>query len=188
MSEDPQAAFGAPDRPSRAGYWAGGALIAVAVLGAIAWFVVGMVRFGDAVDDLQRVSIPGSADVTLTAGRKSIYYEGPGGSDAEVPPLHISVAALPGGAPVAVGGHSGSVSYSISGHAGRSIAGFRAPRDGRYRVSADATYGAPGVAQLAVGRGLGNRLVRAIVGAIVIFFAGGGLGAAVLARTSARRR
>jgi hypothetical protein len=162
-------------------------LIAAAVLGAIAWFVVGMVRFGDAVDDLQRVAIPGTADMTLSAGRKSIYYEGPGGSDADVPALQIQITSLADGQPLAIGGHSGSVSYSISGHAGRSTAGFRVPRDGRHRVAVDAPQGAPPSAELAIGRGLGNRLVGVIVGAIAIFFVGGGIGAAVLARTSARR-
>ncbi len=155
-----------------------------AFLGAIAWFVVGMMRFGDAVDDLQRVPIPGAGEVTLSEGKKSLYYEGPGG---RIPPLRIGVVALPSGDAIRVGEHSSEVTYSISGHAGESVAGFTAPRDGRYRVVVEAPEAVPTGAQLAVGRGLGNRLVRVIVGAIVIFLVGGGVGTALIVSAASRR-
>jgi hypothetical protein len=185
--DEAHAAFGAPSRKARAsalGYWIGGAFLAAALLGAIAWFVIGMVRFSDAVDDLQRVAVPGERVMTLSAGRKAIYYEGPGGEDAVIPPLRVRVAAQDGGPALAIGEHAGSVSYSMGGHAGRSLAGVRVPRSGRYRVAVE---GSGSGAQLAIGRGLGNRLVTTIVGAVVIFFVAGGVGAALLARTSARR-
>jgi hypothetical protein len=183
-----QAAFGAPAgparRPSPAGYWVGAALILAGVLGAVAWFAVGMVRFSHSVDGLGRVSVPGSAVLALEEGRQSVYYEGPGGEDADVPPLRLRVAPAGGGAPLDVGPHSGSVSYSMSGHAGRSVAGFGVPRDGRYRVSVD---GPEVGAQIAVGPGLGGRIVRAIVGGFAILLLGGIGGSGLIVLTSVRR-
>jgi len=190
--DEARAAFGTPagegGRPSVAGYWLGGALLAVAVLGAIAWFVLGMVRFGDAVDELERVPIPGSRVVTLPEGRNAIYYESPDGEDADIPALQIQIAPVGGGAAVPIESHSGKVSYSISGHAGRSMAGLDVPQSGDYGVSVDGVDVAPGVAELAIGEGVGGRIVWVIVGAFAIFFIAGGAGAAALAVTSSRRR
>ena len=188
---DAQAAFGAPDeprsRPSALGYWVGGALCAAAVAGAILWFVLGIVGFGDDVSGLQRVPVPGRALLELGSGRQAIYYESGGGENARVPPLRIVLRPVAGGAPVTIGGYSGSVKYSISGHAGRSLAGFGISKPGRYRLTVVAPSGAAPDAHLAVGRGLGGRLVRAFVGAIVIFLAGMALGGAMIGVTAARR-
>lgn len=194
MTDDPgrtqaEAAFGAPGpgraRPSAAGYWLGGVVIALAVAGAITWFVVGMVRFVDALDDLARVDVPGSRVIALGTGRHSIYYEGPGGEDAVVPPLRIRIAGVDGGPVLAVGGHSGSVTYSMGGHAGRSINGFGVPRAGRYRVTVDAAERSG--AQIAIGPGVGGRIVRALVGGFAILLVGGGAGAALIVVTGVRR-
>lgn len=196
MTGDPgraeaEAAFGAPAgaprRPSRAGYWLGAALIALGVLGAVAWFVVGIMRFGDRVDDLQRVDAPGARVMTFSEGRKAIYYEGPGGEDADVPSLEIAIAPVGGGPPLDVGSHGGEVTYSISGHAGRSVAGFDVPRDGRYRVRVGTPDGAPAGAEVAIGRGLGSGIVSAVVGGFAIVLVGGGVGAALIAVTATRR-
>jgi hypothetical protein len=189
--DEARAAFGdaggAARRPSVAGYWIGGALLGVAVFGAIAWFVLGMMSFGDAVDDLGRVPAPGSGVVELSEGRKAIYYESPAGEDADVPALQILIAPAGGGAALPIESHSGNVSYSVSGHAGRSIAGFDVPRSGSYGVSADGAGVTPGVAELAIGKGVGGRIVWVIVGAFAIFFVCAGVGSVILAVTSTRR-
>ncbi len=190
--DEARAAFGdaggATRRPSAAGYWIGGALLGAAVLGAIAWFVIGMTRFGDAVDDLERVPVPGSSVVTLSEGRKAIYYESPDGEDAHVPELQIDILPVGGGPALAIGSHSGNVSYSAGGHAGRSIAGFDVPATRQYAVSVGAAGGAPQTAELAIGKGVGGRIVWVIVGAFAIFFIGSGAGSVMLVVTSTRRR
>jgi hypothetical protein len=151
------------------------------------WFVLGLVGFGDAVDGLDRVPVPGRAVLDLGTGRHAIYYEGPGGENARNPPLRVALRPVAGGATVPIGGYSGSVKYSISGHAGRSLAGFGISKPGRYRLTVVAPSGAPPDAHLAVGRGLGGRLVRAFVGAIAIFIAGMALGGTLIGVTAARR-
>lgn len=189
-----EAAFGAPSAgtasrggaPSRTGYAIGVAVIALGVVAAVAWFVVQITGFADRVDDLGRVAVPGSGVVALEEGRQAIYYEGPGGEDAVVPPLRVRIVPVGGGAPLEVGPHSGSVSYSVGGHAGRSLFGFRAPRDGRYRVTV-ATAAAPVSAQLAIGRGVGGRIVSAILGGFGILAAGGIAGTVIIVVTSTRR-
>lgn len=186
-----EAAFGEAGRPrgrpSVAGYWIGGAVCVAAVAGAILWLVTGLVGFANAVDDLQRVPVPGGGVLELGSGRHAIYYESSAGENARVPPLRIALRPVGGGSAVAVGGHSGSVTYSISGHSGRSLAGFAIARPGRYRLTVAETSAPSSGAVLAVGRGLGGRLVRAIVGAIVVFLGGTMLGGAMVVFTSTRR-
>ncbi len=86
-----------------------------------------------------------------------------------------------------VGDHSGSVSYSISGHTGQSVASARVPRDGRYRVVFGADGASPG-AELAIGPGLGGRIVRIIVGGFAVFLLGAIAGTVLIVVTQARRR
>lgn len=188
-----EAAFGAAESarsedrgPSRRGFAVGAAIIALGLAAAVAWFVVGLVGLADAVEDLERVAIPGSGTVTLEEGRAAAYYETDLGEDAPVPPLEIRVDAPRGGPPVEVGAHSGEVSYSFSGHSGQSVAGLEVPRDGRYRVTVDAPAGAAPDAEIAVGEGVGGRLVGAILGAIAIVLVGGVAGTIVLVRTASR--
>lgn len=186
-----EAAFGEAGgprrRPSVAGYWIGGAVCVAAVAAAILWLVTGLVGFANAVDDLQRVPVPGGGVVELGSGRHAIYYESSAGEHARVPPLRIALRPVDGGPAVTVGAYSGSVTYSIGGHAGRSLAGFEIASPGRYRLTVAGPSAPPSGAALAVGRGLGGRLVRAIVGAIVIFFGGILLAGAMIAFTATRR-
>lgn len=84
-------------------------------------------------------------------------------------------------------GHSGSVSYSIGGRTGQSVAAARVPRDGRYRVSFAADGASPG-AELTIGPGLGSRIVRIIVGGFAVFLLGAIAGTVLIVVTSTRRR
>ena len=165
MSADQaQAAFGEPSAPKRAstlGYWLAGLVGLAAVAGAIAWFVLGFTGLGDRVDDLERVPIPGSAVVTLEQGKNAVYYEGRGD-----PSLQIRLRALDG-IDVVVGPHGGDVTYDVNGHSGRSVAGFTLERSGDYELSVDGPRGV-----LAVGKGVGGRIVSAILGGLGIFFGG----------------
>lgn len=191
MSGEARAAFGAaapPSRPSRSGYWLGGTLMVLAVAGAVVWVVLGFVRFGDAVDDLARVPVgTGGGVVQLSAGEKAIYYEA---DDAQqrVPAMRISIVAVEDRAEVRIGEHSGSVSYSLGGHTGESVAAAQIPRDGRYLVTGEDDGVAPSDAQLAIGEGVGSRIVGILAGGFAIFLGGGLLGAVCLIVTSTCRR
>jgi hypothetical protein len=186
-----QAAFGegpgARRGPSVLWYWIGGALCVAAVAGAVLWLVLGIVGFSDAVDDLQRVPAPGRGVVELGAGRHAIYFESPAGADAPIPPLRLALRPVAGGEAVPIGPYSGTVTYSTGGHDGRSLAGFAVAEPGRYRLTVAGEPARTPGAVVAVGRGLGGRLVRAIVGAAVIFVGGLALGGVVIGVTSARR-
>jgi hypothetical protein len=176
MSSDAQAAFGAPSRPKPAsslGYWLAAMLAFAGVAIAIAWFVSGITGIGSAVDDLARVPIPGTQTMALEEGKNAIYYESDAGEDARVPRLKITLAPVGGGRPVVIGPHGGDVTYSTGGHAGRSIAGFTLEEAGSYAITVTSrTENVAPEAVLAVGKGVGGRIVRAIVGAIAFFFGG----------------
>lgn len=188
MSDEAARAFGAPPpaRPaSRAGYWVGGLLIGLGVLAAVLWAIWGFARFGDAIDDLARVPVGDGGVVELSAGRKAIYYERFDAQD-RVPAPRIAIRPV-GGRPLKIEDHSGSVSYALSGHTGQSVASVRIPRDGRYALTARATDPAVTDAELAIGKGLGNRIVRIIVGAILLVIVGVVAGTVLIVVTQRRR-
>lgn len=180
MTADPFAMPRERRRPSIFGYVLGVLVFVAAVAGAIVWFALGIWSISAEVDDLARVSIPGRATVVLGAGKQSVYYEGRG----RVPPLRISLRTADG-EPVAIGPHGGSVSYDVDGRKGRSIGGLRLEHGGRYRL---AVHGPDRGAQLAVGDGVGGRIVGSIVGALVIFLGGCLLAGGIVVWTAARRR
>lgn len=176
-----QAAFGAQEprkRGSTAGYWLAGLVAVAAVGGAIAWFVLGLGGLAGAVDDLARVDVPGSAVVELDDGRQSAYWEGEG----PVPALDIAVEEVDG-PPLEVGPHGGEVSYDVGGRSGQSVAGFTVADAGPHEV----TVRGPG-GTLAVGEGVGSRIVGAVVGGIGLFFGGLLLSGLLILLTARRRR
>jgi hypothetical protein len=184
MASDAEAAFGAPEekrRGSRAGYGVAALVGVLAVAGAIAWFVAGFGGLSDAVDDLARVPIPGSATVHLDEGKGAIYYEFAGGEP--VPALEITIR-LVDGPDVPVREHGGETNYDLDGHDGRSIAGYDIREAGDYRV---AVRGVPG-GTIALGHGVGGKIVSAVVGGLAVLFVGLGLCAVLIILTARRRR
>ncbi len=187
---DAAAAFGAPadvkPPPGKGGYWLGALAIVAGVVLAIAWFVTHIVGLSDSVDDLQRVPVGASRFVDLPGGDLSIYYEDPRGvEDAAIPALRIVVQRGGEGAPLPIEGHSGSVSYSFGGHSGQSIAALHDVEAGRYRVQTSGP--APSGAQVAIGEGVGSKIVSALVGGFGIGIAGLLIGVALIVVTSTRR-
>lgn len=177
-----RSAFGADEprkRASTAGYWLAGLIAVAAVGGAIAWFVLGLGGLGGAVDDLARVDVPGSAVVELEEGRQSAYWEGEGA----VPALRIAVREVDG-PPLEVGPHGGEVTYEVDGRAGQSVAGFTVAEAGFHEV----TVRGDGGGRLAVGEGVGSRIVGVVVGGIALFFGGLLLSGLMILVTARRRR
>lgn len=158
-------------RPGRIWY-----VVALAVLAAgIAWLAYGLASLVGTVDGLQRVSVPGGGTVTLThSGGYTIYYEGQGARNGNIPFFHVSVAPASPGAAVASLAHYGSVvTYDFGSHQGRAVLSMRVTRPGRFAITT--TGNASANADLAFGGSIGSGIVSTLVPAIpliVLGFAG----------------
>jgi hypothetical protein len=177
--------------PGPAGFVIGGVVIALGVAAAIAWAVLGVLHFKDAIDDLHRLPVPGAITVQLDKGRYTVYQEvSSGGSDAargRVPPS-VSVTPALGGPALALSAYEGSLNYDLGGHAGAAVAGFRVERSGRYRVATRAVSSDAADLTVAVGPGLGRRIVGIVAGAAAFFFPLVSLGGGLIIATAIRRR
>ena len=161
---------------TKAGYWIGGGLMIVAVLGAILWAYGAARSVIGVVDDFQHVPVPGRTAVDLEARKYVIYVEGPG-ADEVVPPVDISVTDARTERRVALRDYGGELTYSFD-TSGSAFATITPPRAGRYdvRVRAD-TVGEGNGFQLAIGESIGAKIVGGLVGTFAI---GGVLGIAGL--------
>lgn len=158
-------------------YWWAAMVAFAAVAGAIAWVVTGLMGLGDRVQELHRMAVPGQLVAELEAGKQSVYWESGGRARVEIAVRRVDGPAVP------VGPHGGEVTYSAGGHSGESIAGFEITDPGRYLMVVDGREGV-----VAFGPGVGGTIVRAIVGAIAIFFGGLLLSGLLLIATARRRR
>lgn len=98
--------------------------------------VTGVVNMADAVDDYQRVPVPGGGSVELTeTGTYHLYYERPPSlvGDSYFSPSQLAITG-PGGAqlPIVVGRTSST--YEFGDRSGRSIGTFRADVAGTYQI------------------------------------------------------
>jgi len=160
-------------RPGRIWY-----LIALAVMAAgIASLAYGLTSLAGTMNGLQRVSLPGSGTVSLThSGGYTIYYEGPGSQQGNIPFFHVNVApASPGAAVASLARYGSTITYNIGSHQGRAILSLRVARPGRFAVTA--TGAAPANADLAIGGSIGSAIVKTLLPAIPLIILGftGGL-------------
>lgn len=155
---------------------------------AVAWIASGVGAFFDQIDDFQRVSVGEEAPVTFAGtGGYTVYYEGPQADDTDygVPVLDVEIAPVDGGRPLRLSEYDADVTYAHHGHEGRALYGFEIDAPGPYVVRSTAR---PEIGELAVGRGLGRRLVGPIVGGIVVGLWGVGGGIGIILLTALRRR
>lgn len=170
---------------SRAGYWIGGGLIVVGVLGAVAFFVSSFARLNDQVDDFQRVPLPGKATVELEARKYVIYSESATSGDAGLP-FEVEIIEGRTGTSLDIADYGAELTYSLSGREGIARATVTPARPGAYVVRADSRVRTSG-ARLALGGSLAWPLLRGILGSFVIGGLGVGSGAALLIVTAVRR-
>jgi hypothetical protein len=120
----------------------GAASVAVAgALGALGWFVVGLVTTLGDNDRYGKVAVPGEGRVELKEGDVLVYYEERAGLHDEstlTPPADLSVAVRSLSTrvrlrPSGVGGRS---AYQYGDLDGVSVLRFRVPQDGPYGVVA----------------------------------------------------
>jgi hypothetical protein len=166
-------------RPSKAWYAVAGALAVAAAAWLTLALVLGFHSLSDKVDGFQRSRVTGQAQLTFTEpGGYVVYYEVPG-ADAEsaVPAFRVDLAASDGGAPVPIHDYGGSLTYSLSGHAGRAVGTFRIDEPGSYSLTTDAA-GSPQLegATVAVGPSVAGSIVRIVLQALgpalALFLAG----------------
>ena len=166
---------------SRAGYWIGGLLVTVGVLGGIAWAVLTGAHLVSTIDEFQHVQIPGREQVRLEARKYVLYVEGPG-ADEQVPPIDVQVSDAARESQLPIARYGGSLTYSFN-TTGSAVATVTAPRAGLYSVRTDGPEGY----QLAIGESIGGNLVRTVVGTLLIGAVFGIAGIVLLIVTGVRR-
>jgi Protein of unknown function (DUF2510) len=182
-----------PIRPSRVWYWVAGAAL-VGSVGLGLSLLLGFGSFARQVEELQRVPIPGEAEVSFDkAGGYTVYFEGMGAADEQVtiPPFNVYLIPVGGGEVVSIRPYADSESYSIGGRSGRAVGTFQIDEPGRFLLRAE---GEPQAIQagVAVGPSTTPAVFRAlflVLPAGFILFVGGVVLAVVVAvrRDRARR-
>jgi hypothetical protein len=177
--------------PSAVGYWIGGALMVLGVIGGVVWAVVGVGQMTSTIDDFDRVDIPASRDVQLDEGDYTIYVEGVGVSSGffTIPDVEI---VDPSRSTVLIRSYGGSTNSSLTysfGHEGSAVYTFTADRAGTYEVTTSSFSGTeiPTQDEIAIGESIAPLLVNMIVGGFAIGGLGLLTGGAVLLVTGVRR-
>lgn len=161
--------------PSRTGYVVAAAifLIGALIAGAlIAYVAISLINVGN---DMERVIIPGTSEVTLEdTGRYTVFYERQSRIDerefdsgGDPPELDIEVTDVDSGERIPVSEGFGDVSYSFWSRSGESIASFQIDEPGSYEISVE--YAGDAVdeeAVLALGEGMGTTIILVIFAAL----------------------
>ncbi len=149
---------------AKSGYWIGGGLIGLAVIGAIVWSFVAVFGVAGMVDDFQRVEVPGSAMVRLDARKYVLYVGGPEARD-DPPEIEYAVVNPRTGRRLRLASYESALNYAFdtSGSADRTVSPRRA---GTYELRAADSRVAPGRYVVAIGESIAAELFVAIVGAL----------------------
>jgi hypothetical protein len=180
----------APGGPSRVWYWVGGAVGLIGVIATVAWIAGGVRGIDRQVDRFQRVDVGDEGPITIDdPGGYTIYYEGPY-ADVEAPDVRVTIEG-PGVGRGALGDYDSELTYSFGGREGRAILTMRFDEPGTFLLASTSEGGGRG--QIAVGRSIGPRLVRTVLGGVFlgVYTLGGTTGVILLTalrRRDARRR
>lgn len=162
-------------RPGRVWY-----LVPLALfIAGLAWLSVGLASLSNTVNDLQRVPLPAGGTVNLThSGGYTIYYEGPGAQNGNIPAFHVFIAPVPPSTSLPhLSKYGSTVTYDIGSHQGRAVLSLNVSKPGKFAVKA---VGAPSNgSDLAFGGSIGSGIVGALLPAIPLMIIGV-LGALVL--------
>jgi len=169
--------------PGVAGYWIGGALVVIGIVGAIVWFVVGLLGIVDAVEGFERVPADGGGTVTLDADTEYVIYLEDGASSRFGPSVRVGLTD-PSGVAVDLDRYGSDFNYDFGGHAGTALFTFRSTEDGDYELSAESSSS---FAEVAVGRSVAGDLVWTIAMPFVIGGIGFLVGVIILIVTLVRR-
>ena len=187
LATPPQGGADAPAAPTRAGYWLGAGIMAVGVVAAALWAVLGIASFSHEIDGFQRVPLGQSGQLSLSKpGGYVIYYEGGRGSQGAVPDFNVSIRPVDGGAAGDLADYRGSLTYDLGGHSGSAAGTFQVRTPGRFTFQTTTSSQATG--QLAVGRTIGRKLVGVVLGALALGLAGLLVGGTIVIVTAVKRR
>lgn len=137
MMPPPSAGPVAPPKPKgRVALVLGSILLVGGIVVGVALVVSGVVNVSNAVEDYQRVPVPGGGSVEITeTGTYHLYYERPpslvGRDDFDASRLAI---IAPSGAQLAIVVGSSTTTYDFGERHGRSIGSFRADETGTFRI------------------------------------------------------
>lgn len=179
----------APGGPSRAWYLVGGAVGIIGVIVTVAWIVAGVRGIDRQVDRFQRVDVGDEAPITIDEpGGYTVYFEGPY-ADVEAPDVRVTIDG-PGVDRGSLGEYDGELTYAFGDREGRAILTVRIDEPGTFLLGSTAE---DEEGQIAVGRSIGPRLVRTILGGVFLglYTLGGTTGVVLLTalrRRDARRR
>ncbi len=176
--------------PSRKGYVFAAAVLAAGVVGFALVLFLGLSGLS-----MQRVVVPGSAELTLEEpGRYTIYHESRSVVDgrvydvADVSGLTVELVSAETGESVPLDSPGANTTYELRGRSGRGVLTFEVDRPGAYRLSAEYPAGGGPETVLAVGKGLGTRIAMTVAGVIAIGIGSFLLAAAIAVVTFVRRR
>lgn len=173
--------------PRRLWYWVGAVVGIVGVVAAVALIASAVVGFARQIDDFQRVPVGEEGRVTLATAGYTVYYEGPHADDTSYGVRAIDVEIAPvGGRPLPLSDYDSDVTYASGDHEGRALYSFEVDEPGSYVVRSTSRSADAG--ELAIGRGLGRRLVGPIVGGVFLGLWGTGGGIGIVLLTALRRR
>ncbi len=161
--------------------------LALGLLGSVACIALTVVAIVNVVGEFQSVDVPGRRAVTLEPRHYVIYYEDTVAVPEAVEVRGLSVSIRPGAGAqnvLPISGYGGSLTYSLGSYYGRAVGTFDTPHAGRYVITTSNPYAGGENARIVVGPSvlglLGRYLLAGVVGAIVVFFGVGGVGALLL--------
>ena len=114
----------------------GGVLVAGGIVLGVVLAVSGVINMADAVEDYQRVPVPGGGTVALTeTGTYHLFYERPPSlvGDRSFSPSQLAIIG-PDGAQLAIVVERTTSTYDFGDRHGRSIGTFRADEPGTYQI------------------------------------------------------
>ena len=170
---------------SRVGYWIGGGLIVLGVVGAVLWFVTSLTSLSNAVDDFQRAPLTGETTMQFEARKYVVYFETPTAEEF-VPPFDLEIADAQTGTPLALKDYGGSLTYSINDQEGSAQATVTPARAGAYVVRTNSDLPRVG-SSVALGPSIARQLLRGILGTFAIGGLLVGSGGILIAVTAVRR-
>jgi hypothetical protein len=132
-------------------------------------------------DSLTQVVVPGTADLTLKKGPAyTVFLEQESVVNGTVylkrrsaSGLSCSVKSKSNADEVAISRTQSSLSYNVGGRSGSSVLSFQVPEDGDYQFSCRFSEGTSGPQSVvAVGTGLGTKIVKLVITCMVEMFGG----------------
>jgi hypothetical protein len=170
---------------SRKWYWLAPALMVVGV----AHLAHQITRLKSDVEGLQRAVMPGSASIALPSGDTTLYFERRSIVRGELfdvtGPMELRCSVTdPAGTAVSIEHPTSSVSYQVGRYAGANMFDLHVDVAGTYLLTCEA----PSRFVMAVGSGIGTRIVVGVLGLLLAVALGGIAFVVVRTRRRSQRR